>query len=125
MGALDEAKGKAKEAAGSVTGSDDLRHEGQAQQRSPYEVGSWIKSIVSDNASLSVSARGPVSLETVSITNGGVRHTQDFAIDASHAVATVDLADVPAADLQVVMLTQAMVATELARPARWRRRAGH
>lgn len=71
----------------------------------PYEVGSWNKSIVSDNASLSVSARGPVSLEAVSITNSGVRHTQDFAIDASHAVATVDLADVPAADLQVIMLT--------------------
>jgi uncharacterized protein YjbJ (UPF0337 family) len=32
MGALDEAKGKFKEAAGSVTGSDDLRNEGQAQQ---------------------------------------------------------------------------------------------
>jgi uncharacterized protein YjbJ (UPF0337 family) len=30
--ALEEAKGKAKEAAGSVTGSDDLRKEGQSQQ---------------------------------------------------------------------------------------------
>jgi uncharacterized protein YjbJ (UPF0337 family) len=32
MGATDETKGKLKEAAGSLTGSDDLRHEGQAQQ---------------------------------------------------------------------------------------------
>lgn len=32
MGAFDEAKGKAKEAAGSLSGSDDLRNEGQAQQ---------------------------------------------------------------------------------------------
>lgn len=33
MGAFDEAKGKLKEAAGSVSGSDDLRNEGQAQQQ--------------------------------------------------------------------------------------------
>ena len=33
MGALDEAKGKLKEAAGDVTGSDSLRQEGQAQQQ--------------------------------------------------------------------------------------------
>jgi uncharacterized protein YjbJ (UPF0337 family) len=33
MGSTEEAKGKLKEAAGSVTGSDDLRQEGQAQQR--------------------------------------------------------------------------------------------
>ena len=33
MGAFDEAKGKLKEAAGSLTGSDDLRNEGQAQQQ--------------------------------------------------------------------------------------------
>jgi uncharacterized protein YjbJ (UPF0337 family) len=33
MGALDDVKGQAKEVAGSVTGSDDLREEGQAQQR--------------------------------------------------------------------------------------------
>ena len=32
MGSAEEAKGKLKEAAGSVTGSDDLRQEGQAQQ---------------------------------------------------------------------------------------------
>ncbi|MDQ4103356.1 MAG: CsbD family protein [Actinomycetota bacterium] len=32
MGTADETKGKLKEAAGSVTGSDDLRQEGQAQQ---------------------------------------------------------------------------------------------
>ena len=32
MGATDEAKGKLKEAAGSLSGSDDLRKEGQAQQ---------------------------------------------------------------------------------------------
>jgi len=32
MGTADEAKGKLKEAAGSVTGSDHLREEGQAQQ---------------------------------------------------------------------------------------------
>ena len=32
MGAFDHIKGKAKEAVGSVTGSDDLRREGQAQQ---------------------------------------------------------------------------------------------
>jgi uncharacterized protein YjbJ (UPF0337 family) len=33
MGAFDEAKGKVKEAAGSLSGSDDLRNEGQAQQQ--------------------------------------------------------------------------------------------
>jgi uncharacterized protein YjbJ (UPF0337 family) len=33
MGMADETKGKLKEAAGSVTGSDDLREEGQAQER--------------------------------------------------------------------------------------------
>jgi uncharacterized protein YjbJ (UPF0337 family) len=33
MGSAEETKGKLKEAAGSVTGSDDLRHEGQTQQR--------------------------------------------------------------------------------------------
>jgi uncharacterized protein YjbJ (UPF0337 family) len=33
MGASDEAKGKLKEAAGSLSGSDDLRNEGQAQQK--------------------------------------------------------------------------------------------
>ncbi|MDQ1631545.1 MAG: CsbD-like, partial [Frankiaceae bacterium] len=32
MGATDEAKGKLKEATGSLTGSDGLRQEGQAQQ---------------------------------------------------------------------------------------------
>jgi uncharacterized protein YjbJ (UPF0337 family) len=32
MGNPDEIKGKLKETAGSVTGSDDLRQEGQAQQ---------------------------------------------------------------------------------------------
>lgn len=32
MGSAEEAKGKLKEAAGSITGSDDLRKEGQAQQ---------------------------------------------------------------------------------------------
>jgi uncharacterized protein YjbJ (UPF0337 family) len=32
MGAMDEAKGKAKEAVGDVTGSEGLRDEGQAQQ---------------------------------------------------------------------------------------------
>ncbi len=32
MGIADEAKGKLKETAGSVTGSDELRKEGQAQQ---------------------------------------------------------------------------------------------
>jgi uncharacterized protein YjbJ (UPF0337 family) len=32
MGSAEETKGKLKEAAGSVTGSDDLRKEGQAQQ---------------------------------------------------------------------------------------------
>jgi uncharacterized protein YjbJ (UPF0337 family) len=32
IGATDETKGKLKEAAGSVTGSDDLGNEGQAQQ---------------------------------------------------------------------------------------------
>lgn len=32
MGVSDEAKGKLKEATGSITGSDDLRQEGQAQQ---------------------------------------------------------------------------------------------
>jgi uncharacterized protein YjbJ (UPF0337 family) len=32
MGTADKAKGKLKEAVGSVTGSDDLRKEGQAQQ---------------------------------------------------------------------------------------------
>ncbi|HSP36251.1 MAG TPA: hypothetical protein VLR26_00680 [Frankiaceae bacterium] len=31
--AIDETKGKLKEAAGSLTGSDDLRNEGQAQQK--------------------------------------------------------------------------------------------
>jgi uncharacterized protein YjbJ (UPF0337 family) len=33
MGASEEGKGKLKEAAGSLTGSDDLRNEGQAQQQ--------------------------------------------------------------------------------------------
>ncbi|WP_084216406.1 CsbD family protein [Pseudonocardia spinosispora] len=37
MGAIEEAKGKAKEAAGSLTGSDDLRREGQAQQNKADE----------------------------------------------------------------------------------------
>ena len=37
MGIADETKGKFKEAAGSVTGSDDLRQEGQAQQRKGQE----------------------------------------------------------------------------------------
>jgi uncharacterized protein YjbJ (UPF0337 family) len=37
MGAFEEAKGKAKEAVGSVTGSDELREEGQAQQRKADE----------------------------------------------------------------------------------------
>ena len=32
MGLLEEAKGKVKEAAGAVTGQDDLRKEGRAQQ---------------------------------------------------------------------------------------------
>jgi uncharacterized protein YjbJ (UPF0337 family) len=32
MASAEEAKGKLKEAAGSITGSDDLRAEGQAQQ---------------------------------------------------------------------------------------------
>lgn len=32
MGIGEEAKGKLKEATGTMTGSDDLRHEGQAQQ---------------------------------------------------------------------------------------------
>jgi len=32
VGTADKAKGKLKEAVGSVTGSDDLRKEGQAQQ---------------------------------------------------------------------------------------------
>jgi uncharacterized protein YjbJ (UPF0337 family) len=32
VGAFDRIKGKAKEAVGSATGSDDLRREGQAQQ---------------------------------------------------------------------------------------------
>jgi uncharacterized protein YjbJ (UPF0337 family) len=32
MAGLDETKGKLKEAAGSLSGSDDLRNEGQAQQ---------------------------------------------------------------------------------------------
>jgi uncharacterized protein YjbJ (UPF0337 family) len=32
MGSAEETKGKLKEVAGSVTGSDDLRKEGQAQQ---------------------------------------------------------------------------------------------
>ncbi|MCA1821422.1 MAG: CsbD family protein [Pseudonocardiaceae bacterium] len=32
MGSAEETKGKLKEAAGSITGSDDLRAEGQAQQ---------------------------------------------------------------------------------------------
>jgi uncharacterized protein YjbJ (UPF0337 family) len=35
--ALEEVKGKAKEAAGSVTGSDDLRKEGQSQQNKVEE----------------------------------------------------------------------------------------
>jgi uncharacterized protein YjbJ (UPF0337 family) len=33
MAMADETKGKLKEAVGSVTGSDDLREEGQAQER--------------------------------------------------------------------------------------------
>ncbi|MGQ0483586.1 MAG: CsbD family protein [Pseudonocardia sp.] len=37
MGAFEDVKGKAKEAAGSATGSDDLRAEGQAQQRKSNE----------------------------------------------------------------------------------------
>ncbi|HEY2205327.1 MAG TPA: CsbD family protein [Pseudonocardia sp.] len=37
MGAFDGIKGKAKEAAGSLTGSDGLRTEGQAQQRKADE----------------------------------------------------------------------------------------
>jgi uncharacterized protein YjbJ (UPF0337 family) len=37
VGALDDIKGKAKEATGSVTGSDDLRKEGQAQQQKSAE----------------------------------------------------------------------------------------
>ena len=37
MGVFDDAKGKAKEAVGSVTGSDDLRAEGLAQQRKSDE----------------------------------------------------------------------------------------
>jgi uncharacterized protein YjbJ (UPF0337 family) len=37
VGALDDIKGKAKEALGSVTGSDDLRKEGQAQQQKSAE----------------------------------------------------------------------------------------
>ncbi len=32
MSGLDEAKGKAKEAAGTVTGDDDLKNEGKADQ---------------------------------------------------------------------------------------------
>jgi uncharacterized protein YjbJ (UPF0337 family) len=32
-GMFEEVKGRAKEAAGSVTGNDDMREEGQAQQR--------------------------------------------------------------------------------------------
>lgn len=35
--AFEEVKGKAKEAVGSVTGSDDLRQEGQSQQRKADE----------------------------------------------------------------------------------------
>jgi uncharacterized protein YjbJ (UPF0337 family) len=35
--AFEEIKGKAKEAAGSVTGSDDLRKEGQSQQNKVEE----------------------------------------------------------------------------------------
>ena len=37
MGIGDESKGKLKEAAGSVTGSDDLREEGQAQQHKGHQ----------------------------------------------------------------------------------------
>lgn len=37
MSGLEETKGKLKEAAGSVTGSDGLRHEGQSQQRKSAE----------------------------------------------------------------------------------------
>lgn len=37
MGIADEAKGKLKEAAGSATGSDSLREEGQAQQHKGHE----------------------------------------------------------------------------------------
>jgi uncharacterized protein YjbJ (UPF0337 family) len=37
VGALDDAKGRLKEAAGSITGSDDLRKEGQAQQKKGQE----------------------------------------------------------------------------------------
>jgi uncharacterized protein YjbJ (UPF0337 family) len=37
VSAFEEAKGKAKEATGSLTGSDDLREEGQAQQRKSEE----------------------------------------------------------------------------------------
>jgi uncharacterized protein YjbJ (UPF0337 family) len=32
MGTIDDAKGRAKEAVGDVTGNDKLRHEGQADQ---------------------------------------------------------------------------------------------
>ena len=37
MGAFEEIKGKAKEAVGSVTGSDELRTEGQQQQHKATE----------------------------------------------------------------------------------------
>jgi uncharacterized protein YjbJ (UPF0337 family) len=37
VGVLEEAKGKAKEAVGGVSGSNDLRDEGQAQQRKAGE----------------------------------------------------------------------------------------
>jgi len=33
MGNLDEAKGKAKQAVGDLTGDDDLRHEGQVDEK--------------------------------------------------------------------------------------------
>jgi uncharacterized protein YjbJ (UPF0337 family) len=39
VGVLEEAKGKAKEAFGGVSGSNDLRDEGQAQQRKAGEEG--------------------------------------------------------------------------------------
>ena len=37
MGMADETKGKLKEAVVSVTGSDDLREEGQAQERKGHQ----------------------------------------------------------------------------------------
>lgn len=37
MGAFDEAKGKVKEGVGGLTGSDEMREEGQAQQRKGAE----------------------------------------------------------------------------------------